>query len=133
MSTKPMDTVTICIPREGGFRTVAGLVVGGIAARHAVTLDVLDDVQLALDSLLDRLEADEGDVTIQLRMSDGAIEVAVGPVDEATVDLLERETDEEIGLRRLLDTTVDDVSVATRDGETWIDLRKGYLLAGAEG
>jgi hypothetical protein len=128
-----MDTVTICIPREGGFRTVAGLVVGGIAARHAVTLDVLDDVQLALDSLLDRLEADEGDVTIQLRMSDGAIEVAVGPVDEATVDLLERETDEEIGLRRLLDTTVDDVSVATRDGETWIDLRKGYLLAGAEG
>ena len=128
-----MDTVTICIPREGGFRTVAGLVVGGIAARHAVTLDVLDDVQLALDSLLDRLEADEGDVTIQLRMSDGAIEVAVGPVDEATVDLLQRETDEEIGLRRLLDTTVDDVSVATRDGETWIDLRKGYLLAGAEG
>ena len=133
MGTNAMDTVTICIPREAGFRAVAGLVVGGIAARHDVTLDVLDDVQLALDSLLDQIEADDGEVTIRLRMSDDAIDLAVGPVDGALVAELEQEPGEELGLRRLLDTTVDDVSVTTESGETWIELRKSYALAGAEG
>jgi hypothetical protein len=133
MDTNSMDTVTIRIPREGGFRTVAGLVVGGIAARHDVTLDVLDDIHIALDSLLDQLEADDGEVTIQLRISDNAIDLAVGPVDDTVVAELEQEPGEAIGLRRLLDTTVDDISVTRQGGETWIELRKGYALAGAEG
>jgi hypothetical protein len=133
MDTNSMDTVTIRIPREGGFKAVAGLVVGGIAARHDVTLDVLDDFQLALDSLLDQLEADDGEVTIRLRISGDSIDLAVGPVDDTLVAELEQEPGEEIGLRRLLDTTVDDVSVTTQGSETWIELRKGYALAGAEG
>ena len=53
-----MDEFTITIPRERPFATVAGLVVGGIAARHDVTLDVLDDLQLALDGLLERTDDD---------------------------------------------------------------------------
>ena len=125
-----MDTITIRIPREGGFRTVAGLVVGGIAARHDVTLDVLDDVQLALDSLLDHVEAE---VTIELRIRDDAIDVALGPVADATVAELEQEPGELLGLRRLLDTTVDEVTLTTRDGESWVELRKGFVLAGADG
>ena len=133
MDRQSMDTVTICIPREGGFRPVAGLVVGGIAARHDVTLDILDDVQLALDSLLDQLESDDGEITIQLRISDDAIDLAVGPVDNETVLALEQEPGEEIGLRRLLDTTVDDVSVTTKAGEPWIELRKHYALGGIAG
>ena len=128
-----MDTITICIPRDGGFKTVAGLVVGGVAARHDVTLDVLDDLQLALDSLLDHVEADDGEITIQLRIADRAIDVALGPVGEATVAELEHEPGELLGLRRLLDTTVDDVSLTMRDGESWVELRKGYVLAGADG
>ena len=129
-----MDEFTIHIPRERPFSAVADLVMGGIAARHDVTLDVLDDLQLALDSLLDQIEADDGDVTIRLRMSDDAIDLAVGPVDAAVVAVVEQEPGEELGLRRLLDTTVDDVSVTTQGGETWVELRKGYVaLAGAEG
>lgn len=128
-----MDTVTICIPRDGGFKAVAGLVVGGVAARHEVTLDVLDDLQLALDTLLDHLEADDGDVTVELRIAGSAIDVALGPVDDGTAAELEREPGEAIGLRRLLDTTVDDVSLSARDGEIWVELRKGYALAGADG
>ena len=128
-----MDTITIRIPREGEFRTVAGLVVGGIAARHNLTLDVLDDLQLALDSLLDHLEADVGEVTIQLRIAEQAIDLALGPVGHETVNELEREPGELLGLRRLLDTTVDDVALTTRDGESWVELRRGYALAGADG
>jgi hypothetical protein len=133
MRTQSMDTIRICIPRDGGFKAVAGLVVGGVAARHEVTLEVLDDLQLALDALLDHAESDEGEVTLELRIAGSAIDVAFGPVDDATVTELEREAGDGIGLRRLLDTTVDDVSLTTRDGESWVELRKGYALAGAEG
>ncbi|MGH3071620.1 MAG: hypothetical protein ACRDNB_05020 [Gaiellaceae bacterium] len=128
-----MDTVTISIPRDGGFRAVADLVVGGTAARHDVTLDALDDLQLALDSLLDHAEADEGEVTILLRIADHEIGLALGPVNDRIVAELEREAGDGIGLRRLLDATVDAVALSARDGGTWVELRKGYVLAGADG
>ena len=48
METQVLDTVEITIPRERDFSIVAELVIGGIAARHDVTLEALDDLQLAL-------------------------------------------------------------------------------------
>ena len=84
METQVLDTVEITIPRERDFSIVAELVVGGIAARHDVTLDVLDDLQLALGSLLEHNEDDEGDVNVRLRVGGDAIDVSVGPVGERT-------------------------------------------------
>lgn len=125
--------VTISIPREAGFATVAGLVVGGIAARHEMTIDVLDDLQLALDTLLEHEEADEGEISLVVQVDGESIEAAVGPVGPDVVSALEQDDDHGIGLRRLLRSTVDDVSVAERDGGHWVELRKGYVLAGADG
>ena len=127
-----MDEFTIQIPRERPFSVVADLVVGGIAARHDVTLDVLDDVQLALDSLLEHDEADEREVEIVLRVAGDTIEARVGPLAPATAAALQEEAGDGIGLRRLLDTTMDSVTVSERDGGAWVDLRKGYALAGRE-
>ena len=124
------DIVEITIPRERDFSIVAGLVVGGIAARRDVTLEVLDDLQLALGSLLEHDEDDEGELTVLLRVSDHAIDVSVGPLGERTVSELEAERGESIGLRRLLDATVGDVSLNERDGGTWAELRKGFTVAG---
>ena len=124
------DTVEITIPRERDFSIVAGLVVGGIAARQDVTLEVLDDLQLALGSLLEHDEDDEGALTVLLRVSDHAIDVSVGPLGDRTVSELEAERGETIGLRRLLDATVGDVSLSERDGGTWAELRKGFTVAG---
>ena len=112
METQVLDTVEITIPREPDFSIVAELVVGGIAARHDVTLEVLDDLQLALGSLLEHDEADDGEVTVLLRVADNTIEVSVGPVGEHTAAVLDDDAGETLGLRRLLDTTVDD---ATRE------------------
>ena len=78
------DTVEITIPRERDFSIIAELVIGGIAARHDVTLEVLDDLQLALASLLEHDEADDGEVTVLLRVGDDTIDVSVGPVGERT-------------------------------------------------
>jgi hypothetical protein len=123
------DTVEITIPRERDFSIVAELVVGGIAARHDVTIEVLDDLQLALGSLLEHNEDDAGEVSVRLRVGGDAIDVSVGPVGERTVSELEADADETLGLRRLLDATVDAVTLSERDGHAWVDLRKDFTLA----
>ena len=128
-----MDEFTIHIPRERPFSAVADLVVGGIAARHDVTLDVLDDIQLALDALLEYDDADDGEVGIVLRVADDTIEASVGPLAQKTAAALEEEAaGDGVGLRRLLETTMDSVSLSDRDGGPWVDLRKGYSLVGTD-
>jgi hypothetical protein len=127
-----MDEFTIHIPRERPFSAVADLVVGGIAARHDVTLDVLDDVQLALDSLLAHDDGDEREVGIVLRFAGDTIEAVVGPVTRKTAAALGEEAGAGIGLRRLLETTMDSVTLSERDGGAWVELRKGYALAWTE-
>jgi hypothetical protein len=127
-----MDEFTISIPRERPFAAVAGLVIGGIVARHDVTLDVLDDLQLALDGVLERSDEDEGQVTIQVRIENGTIATVIGPVTESTAAELEQEAGESLGLRRLLETVVDSVTLSEREGSSWIELRKGYELAGSK-
>ncbi|MDX6397037.1 MAG: hypothetical protein QOJ43_445 [Gaiellaceae bacterium] len=126
-----MDEFTITIPRERGFGAVAGLVVGGVAARHEVTLDVLDDLQLALDALLDQNVEDDGEISVILRVADGTIEAAVGPLPAATASDFEHDGAAGIGLKRLLETVVDSVSLSERDGGSWVELRKGYAMAGS--
>jgi hypothetical protein len=130
MEEQVQDTVEISIPRERDFSIVAELVMGGIAARHDVTLDVLDDLQLALGSLLDYDDSGDGEISVHLRVGDDAIDVSVGPVGERTVTQLEGDAGDALGLRRLLDTTVEDVSLSSRDGGTWVDLHKGFAVEG---
>jgi hypothetical protein len=127
METHVLDTVEITIPRERDFSIVAELVIGGIAARHDVTLETLDDLQLALGSVLEHEEAEEGDVRVLLRVSGDTIEVSVGPLGDGTAAELEGEAGDGIGLRRLLDTTVDEAALSRRDGGAWVELRKEFV------
>ena len=127
-----MDEFTIHIPRERPFSAVADLVVGGIAARHDITLDVLDDLQLALDSLLEHDDEDDGEVGIVLRVAGATIEASVGPVALKTRAALEEEAGDGLGLRRLLETTMDSVTLSEREGGSWVELRRGYVLAETE-
>jgi hypothetical protein len=124
-----MDQFTITIPPERQFAAVPGLVLGGIAARHELTLDALDDLQLALESLLPRA-ADGSEVTIVLRVDGTTLSAAVGPLTAVTAGELLRDADETLGLRRLLDAVVDEMTLDERDGETWVELRKELELQG---
>jgi hypothetical protein len=126
-----VEEIVVTIPRERPFGTVAGLVLGGVAARHELTLDALEDLQLALETLLDR-EEDEGEVNVVLRVESGRIEASVGPFGRESVAALEREpSDDGLGLRRLLDTVVDSIALRDGDGGCWVDLGKNYSPAGA--
>ena len=124
-----MEEIIVTIPRERPFGAVAGFVLGGVAARQGLTIDVLDDLHVALDSLLDREGTGHGAVTVVLRAGAGAVEASIGPFDRATVAELEDEgADERLGLRRLLTTVVDSVELADREDGCWVDLHKTYAL-----
>jgi hypothetical protein len=54
------------------------------------------------------------------------LEAELGPFDGAGLhDDLDRELGDELSLRRILDTVVDDVRVETREDGAWVVLQKG--------
>jgi anti-sigma regulatory factor (Ser/Thr protein kinase) len=116
------DVVTLQLPRERDFFGVAHLVLGGLGARFELTYDVLDDLTTALDELMDRREATE-DVTLEVQVDESTVTATVGPFGGHVVDELHA-SDAGLGLRRVLETIVDDVAVRDRDGSHWIELRK---------
>ncbi|HZG35917.1 MAG TPA: hypothetical protein VEY87_08710 [Gaiellaceae bacterium] len=124
-----MDEITVSIPRERPFGAVAALVLGGVAARHELTLDVLDDLQLALETLLEREAESEDEINVELRIDEDVVDACVGPFALQSVAELEEEEGERLGLRRLLTTVVDRVQLASRGGEYWVELRKSFPAA----
>ena len=114
------DMIKLTIPREQPFNEVAHLVIGGVAARLNLTFESIDDLETALDAVLE-LAAQNGEVTVELLLDDGAIVTRVGPfAPDALRAELDRDEDG-VGLRRILDTVVDGYEL---DGEGWLELTK---------
>ena len=105
------DEITLTIPTEPEFRGVASIVLGGLGARLDLTLESLEDIQLALDALLSGIEPSSDDVTIQMSVHDESLVTRVGPLDARVLDELEQDAGDSLGLRRVLDSTIDDVLV----------------------
>ncbi|HJW66175.1 MAG TPA: hypothetical protein VJ419_00200 [Gaiellaceae bacterium] len=119
------DEIILTIPREEPFHEVAHLVLGGVAARLDLTFESIDDLETALDAVLERA-AEDGDVTVQLRLADGAIVTRVGPfaADRLRAEL-ERDSPDDVTLRRVLDTVVDSYEL---DADGWLELTKGLAV-----
>ena len=120
------DMITLTIPREEPFHEIAQLVLGGVAARLNLTFESIDDLETALEAVLERA-SDDGEVTIELRLNERAIVARVGPF---AVDGLRDELDREdgsVGLRRILDTVVDGYEL---DGQGWLALTKNVSGGG---
>src|ERR1700710_149833 len=99
------------MPRDADFHRVAHLVLGGLAVRMDLTVENLEDLRIALDSLLGRSELEAGEITVRMALRDGALETRVGPLPSDVLDEIEREQDGALSLRRVLESTVDDVLV----------------------
>ena len=102
------DQITLTLPRDRELYRVAHLVLGGLALRLDLTIETLEDLQLALSAILDRADAN-GEVTVTMTLRDGTLETRVGPVHLA--EELARAQGDELDLRRILWTVVDDVQV----------------------
>lgn len=117
-----MDEIRLTVPRRRDYFTVARLVVSGIGSRLELTVDRMEDLELALDTLLDRIATGD-ELTIAVRVRNGGLETEVGPVGAQVGAELER-GDAGMTLGRILGTLVDEVSIGQRDGEQWVTLTK---------
>jgi hypothetical protein len=120
------DSITLSIPHEKSFHGVARLVVGGLAARLDLSYEHLEDLQLALASVLERDGYVRGsEVTVRMDVGPSSVGLVIGPLDpnEVRADL-ERGGEEGVPLSRLLDTLVDELALEERDGGHWLRLDK---------
>jgi hypothetical protein len=120
------DTITLTIPREEPFHEVAHLVLGGVAARLNLTFESIDDLETALEAVLERASED-GQVTVELRLAERAIVTRVGPF---TTDSLQAELerdDDGVSLKRILETVLDGYELG---GDGWLELTKNTDSAG---
>ena len=120
-----VDEIRLTLPAERDFFRVAHLVLGGLAVRLNLTFESLEDLQLALDGLLER-EPGDGEVTVCVAVKSGVIETLVGPIsDHAGLSAeLESGPGDGVTLRRVLDAVEDDVALEPRDGEHWVRVTK---------
>jgi hypothetical protein len=107
------DTIVLSIPSSRRLRSVATLVVGGMGSRFQLPYEKIDDLQLAVLSVLPA--ATDSEVTLELVASDESLSVDVGPLASGSAA--------DAGLARVLERLVDVVEPATRDGREWLTLR----------
>jgi anti-sigma regulatory factor (Ser/Thr protein kinase) len=128
------DAIRLRIPHAKPYHGVARLVLGGLAARLDFSYEHLEDLQLALASILENEGYRVGDdVTVELMLEDDGVRLAMGPLAGARLRAdLESDASDGIGLGRLLDTVAEHVDVEERDGKDWLRLEKRVLRTTAE-
>lgn len=127
MSKAPSaDAITLSIPHAKPYHGVARLVVGGLAARLDLSYEHLEDLQLALESVLERDGYVAGkEVSVRLVVGEDSVIMTIGPLDPSELRAdLERESDDGISLSRLLSTLVEEVTLEDVDGGHWLRLEK---------
>jgi hypothetical protein len=118
------DQITLTMPRERPFFGVARLVLAGLATRLDITVETLEELELALDGLLERRDGAE-EITVSLDIADSELRATVGPFRGSELrSELEGELSESLSLQRLLDVVVDGYEVADREDGAWVELRK---------
>jgi anti-sigma regulatory factor (Ser/Thr protein kinase) len=127
--------IKLKIPHQPPYHGVALLVVGGLAARLDVSYEQLEDLQLALESVLENSGyARTSEVTVELDMQDHSLAMIIGPLDGAALRSdLEDRRDDRLALGRLLGTLVEDVTVEGRDDGDWLRLQKRVVAVGSGG
>jgi hypothetical protein len=116
------DEIQLTLPADEAFYRVAHLVLGGLAVRLNLTFESLEDLELALDALLERTQADDG-VTLRVEVLDGELRTVVGPFASVRAEL-EKGSHDGLDLSRILGAVCDSVEITDRDGAEWVELTK---------
>ena len=74
------DTITVEFPAREGYRTVGRLVLGGLASRFELPVDRVNDLLLAVESLLLHGIAGES-VVLEIEARRDELRVRVGPIE----------------------------------------------------
>jgi hypothetical protein len=121
----PRDTTDVIVlrtPRETGSLPVIRLVIGGVASRHALSVERLDDLLLAVETLLRDEPVEGSELILTLSVSDDVFRVRLDglynnrlrqTLDEAPCARPAEE--QRLDVRVLMDSLVD--AYGTADGE----------------
>ena len=112
--TGKRDTILLTIPADSRFRGVATLVLSGIGSRFDVPYERMDDLQLALLSVLETCDGGET-LSLEVEAGDQLVAVSVGP--------LRNGSSADPAFTRVLAGLVDSVEPMNRDGQEWVTLR----------
>ena len=116
------DEIRLTLPADDAFHSVAHLVLGGLAARLNLSFENLEDLELALDTLLERPN-DGREVTLHVFVDDDELRMVVGPFTAVRAEL-EQGGANSLNLGRILGAVSDSVEVEDRDGSQWVELTK---------
>jgi hypothetical protein len=122
------DEISLTLPADDAFHGVAHLVLGGLAVRLDLTFENLEDLELAIDALLER-STQGADVTLLVRILDGELLTSVGPLDGVRSEL-EEGVEDSLNLRRILSTVCDRVEIVDREDGQWVQLTKRIETVG---
>jgi hypothetical protein len=116
------DEICLTLPADEAFHGVAHLVLGGLAVRLDLTYEDLQDLELALDTVLERTNGGD-DVTVVVHVGEGTVRTVVGPFSALRAEL-EAEGGDSLDLKRILAAVCDRVQIEDRDGSQWVELTK---------
>jgi hypothetical protein len=113
------DAVVLSLPNEQRFLVLVRLALSGFASQRDLPYDRMDDLQLAVETVLAEERADGVATTLRIESLEGGVRVSIrlahghdGAPDGAS-------------LSRLLPTLVDRVTTAPRDAdERWLQLEQ---------
>jgi hypothetical protein len=123
------DEIRLTLPADDAFHSVAHLVLGGLAARLNLSFENLEDLELALDALLERPN-DGREMTLHVFVDDSELRMVVGPFISVRAEL-EQGGANSLNLGRILAAVSDSVEIEDRNGTQWVELTK--RLDGAKG
>jgi hypothetical protein len=115
-----VDEISLTLPADQAFHGVAHLVLSGLVVRLDLTYETLEDLELALDALLERTEGAE-EIQLRVQVHEGELRTLVGPFSSVRAEL-EATDDGSLGLSRILETVCDRVEITERDGSEWVEL-----------
>jgi hypothetical protein len=114
--------ISLTLPCERRFFPVARLVVGALSTRLELSYEQMDDLQLAVESVLREHAGRGSTATLEIVVGAEVLALSVGPIAPEQVPAV-GEPDALRG-RRLLGALVEHVEVVERDGDAWIRLEK---------
>ena len=117
------DRIELTLPDDERLARVARVVVGGLSARLNASYQSLDDVQLAVESVLSEWrDPCSATTTVAIDVRDGGLAIAIGPVRARAV--ARSAGSRKVGVAAVLSTVVETHRLVQRGKEHWLLLEK---------
>jgi hypothetical protein len=115
------DALVLTLHNEPRFYGLVRLVVSGLASQFDLPYDQMDDLQLAIETVLARDSHQGDEFTLRIEPREDRISVWLRPVDEHEP---EDGDQNQIGLDRVLGTLVDVVDLVSLEEARWLYLEQ---------